>query len=196
MLQLPGGVWRVELHQVPHSDGSLRGVPQVPQLPHGVQVLPQRPEPHQHAAPDANGRTGQVRLLPIRFCASHTRRHGGFRSPSLLSCRMIYKCVMCDTVFTQKPLLYTHFDTHLAKQKVHVFKCPDCTKLYAQKGSMMEHIKVHFFTHKRSFIVNVVHFCLFCVARLLSPTVNVVSIKANSNVLDRPKQGFTPVALS
>lgn len=59
-----------------------------------------------------------------------------------LSFRMIYKCVMCDTVFTQKPLLYMHFDTHLAKQKVHVFKCPDCTKLYAQKGSMMEHIKV------------------------------------------------------
>jgi len=57
---------------------------------------------------------------------------------------MIYKCVMCDTVFTQKPLLYMHFDTHLAKQKVHVFKCPDCTKLYAQKGSMMEHIKVRF----------------------------------------------------
>lgn len=57
---------------------------------------------------------------------------------------MIYKCVMCDTVFTQKPLLYMHFDTHLAKQKVHVFKCPDCTKLYAQKGSMMEHIKVCF----------------------------------------------------
>lgn len=61
---------------------------------------------------------------------------------SVLPCRMIYKCVMCDTVFTQKPLLYMHFDTHLAKQKVHVFKCPDCTKLYAQKGSMMEHIKV------------------------------------------------------
>lgn len=60
--------------------------------------------------------------------------------------RMIYKCVMCDTVFTQKPLLYMHFDTHLAKQKVHVFKCPDCTKLYAQKGSMMEHIKVCIWT--------------------------------------------------
>lgn len=74
---------------------------------------------------------------------------------------MIYKCVMCDTVFTQKPLLYTHFDTHLAKQKVHVFKCPDCTKLYAQKGSMMEHIKVHFFIHENSFILKVVNFCLF-----------------------------------
>lgn len=66
-----------------------------------------------------------------------------FVFPSLFR-RMIYKCVMCDTVFTQKPLLYVHFDTHLAKQKVHVFKCPDCTKLYAQKGSMMEHIKVRF----------------------------------------------------
>uniref|UniRef100_A0A8D3EA45 Zinc finger protein 687b n=1 Tax=Scophthalmus maximus TaxID=52904 RepID=A0A8D3EA45_SCOMX len=70
--------------------------------------------------PNAHRRTGQVRP-------------------------MIYKCVMCDTVFTQKPLLYMHFDTHLAKQKVHVFKCPDCTKLYAQKGSMMEHIKT---THR------------------------------------------------
>lgn len=105
---------------------------------------------------------------------------------------MIYKCVMCDTVFTQKPLLYTHFDTHLAKQKVHVFKCPDCTKLYAQKGSMMEHIKVDFPTQKHSLILNLP----FCVACLLFPTVNVVSIKANSNVLDRPKQGFSPVALS
>ncbi|RXM94558.1 Zinc finger protein 687 [Acipenser ruthenus] len=55
--------------------------------------------------------------------------------------KMIYKCVMCDTVFTHKALLHTHFDMHLAKQKVHVFKCPDCTKLYAQKTSMMEHIK-------------------------------------------------------
>lgn len=107
---------------------------------------------------------------------------------------MIYKCVMCDTVFTQKPLLYTHFDTHLAKQKVHVFKCPDCTKLYAQKGSMMEHIKVHFLVPKH---LRLYFWWPFCVARLLSPTVNVVSKKANNNVLGRPKQGSsTPVALS
>lgn len=69
---------------------------------------------------------------------------------------MIYKCVMCDTVFTQKPLLYMHFDTHLAKQKVHVFKCPDCTKLYAQKGSMMEHIKVCFLMSEYS---ELIYFC-------------------------------------
>ncbi|XP_030640710.1 zinc finger protein 687a [Chanos chanos] len=55
--------------------------------------------------------------------------------------KMIYKCVMCETVFTQKALLFVHFDTHLAKQKVHIFKCPDCTKLYAQRGSLMEHMK-------------------------------------------------------
>lgn len=74
---------------------------------------------------------------------------------------MIYKCVMCDTVFTQKPLLYMHFDTHLAKQKVHVFKCPDCTKLYAQKGSMMEHIKVCFVNMKHSEnLTYLVEFCL------------------------------------
>uniref|UniRef100_A0A8C6S6X7 Zinc finger protein 687b n=1 Tax=Neogobius melanostomus TaxID=47308 RepID=A0A8C6S6X7_9GOBI len=71
---------------------------------------------------------------PPRVTSAHS-------TPTSLGDRMIYKCVMCDTVFTLKPLLYMHFDTHLAKQKVHVFKCPDCTKLYAQKGSMMEHIR-------------------------------------------------------
>ncbi|XP_017165243.1 zinc finger protein 687a [Poecilia reticulata] len=56
---------------------------------------------------------------------------------------LIYKCVMCDTVFTHKPLLYTHFDTHLANQKVHVFKCPECTKLFSQRNSLLDHFKTH-----------------------------------------------------
>ncbi|XP_075995649.1 zinc finger protein 687b [Genypterus blacodes] len=81
---------------------------------------------------------------PMAFKSSPSAQsHISTQHPTLTGgqAKMIYKCVMCDTVFTQKPLLYVHFDTHLAKQKVHVFKCPDCTKLYAQKGSMMEHIK-------------------------------------------------------
>ncbi|XP_013131355.3 LOW QUALITY PROTEIN: zinc finger protein 687b [Oreochromis niloticus] len=81
---------------------------------------------------------------PMAFKSSPSAQsHISTQHPTLTGgqAKMIYKCVMCDTVFTQKPLLYMHFDTHLAKQKVHVFKCPDCTKLYAQKGSMMEHIK-------------------------------------------------------
>ncbi|XP_029919622.1 zinc finger protein 687b isoform X2 [Myripristis murdjan] len=81
---------------------------------------------------------------PMAFKSSPSAQgHISSQHPTLTGgqAKMIYKCVMCDTVFTQKPLLYMHFDTHLAKQKVHVFKCPDCTKLYAQKGSMMEHIK-------------------------------------------------------
>lgn len=49
---------------------------------------------------------------------------------------------MCDTVFTHKPLLYIHFDTHLTNQKVHVFKCPECTKLFSQRNSLLEHFKV------------------------------------------------------
>lgn len=61
VLELPGCIRRVELHQIPHSDCSLRGLPQVPQLPYGLQVFPQRPEPHQHPAPSADWRTGQVR---------------------------------------------------------------------------------------------------------------------------------------
>lgn len=49
---------------------------------------------------------------------------------------------MCDTVFTQQILLYTHFDQHLSSQKVSVFKCPDCSMHYAQKQLMLDHIKV------------------------------------------------------
>ncbi|XP_008285959.1 zinc finger protein 687a [Stegastes partitus] len=56
---------------------------------------------------------------------------------------LIYKCVTCDTVFTQKPLLHTHFDTHLTNQKVHVFKCPECTKLFSQRNSLLDHFKTH-----------------------------------------------------
>ncbi|XP_034030690.1 zinc finger protein 687b-like isoform X2 [Thalassophryne amazonica] len=56
---------------------------------------------------------------------------------------LIYKCVMCDTVFTHKSMLYIHFDTHLANQKVNVFKCPRCTKLFSQRTSLMDHFKTH-----------------------------------------------------
>ncbi|CAB1352037.1 unnamed protein product [Coregonus sp. 'balchen'] len=47
--------------------------------------------------------------------------------------KLIYKCSMCDTVFTQQTLLQSHFDQHIANQKVSVFKCPDCSMHYAQK---------------------------------------------------------------
>ncbi|KAK2844584.1 hypothetical protein Q5P01_011243 [Channa striata] len=56
---------------------------------------------------------------------------------------LIYKCVMCDTVFTHKPLLYAHFEVHLTNQKVHVFKCPECTKLFSQRNSLLDHFKTH-----------------------------------------------------
>lgn len=62
VLELPGRFWRIKLHQVPHSDCSLRGLPQVPQLPHGLQVFPQCSKPHQHPAPNSHRRTGQVPL--------------------------------------------------------------------------------------------------------------------------------------
>ncbi|XP_041708881.1 zinc finger protein 687b-like isoform X1 [Coregonus clupeaformis] len=85
---------------------------------------------------------------PMAFKSSPSAQsHINTQHPTLTGgqAKMIYKCVMCDTVFTQKPLLYVHFDTHLVKQKVHVFKCPECTKLYAQRSSMLEHIKT---THR------------------------------------------------
>lgn len=73
-------------------------------------------------------------------------QHGGQYRASLmlpsLSHRLIYKCSMCDTVFTQQSLLYSHFDQHLATQRVSVFKCPDCSMHFAQKQLMLDHIKV------------------------------------------------------
>lgn len=79
-------------------------------------------------------------------------RRGGWRGLGLdgagrLYCllhppRMIYKCAMCDTVFTHKPLLSSHFDQHLLPQRVSVFKCPSCPLLFAQKRTMLEHLKV------------------------------------------------------
>ena len=65
-----------------------------------------------------------------------------FPCTSFFCFRIIYKCSMCDTVFTLQTLLYRHFDQHIENQKVSVFKCPDCSLLYAQKQLMMDHIKV------------------------------------------------------
>uniref|UniRef100_A0A3Q4ACW8 C2H2-type domain-containing protein n=1 Tax=Mola mola TaxID=94237 RepID=A0A3Q4ACW8_MOLML len=55
--------------------------------------------------------------------------------------KMIYKCSMCDTVFTLQSLLYTHFDQHVINHKVSVFQCPDCSLHYVQKQLFFDHIK-------------------------------------------------------
>ncbi|KAM8920994.1 zinc finger protein 687 [Pelodytes ibericus] len=70
-------------------------------------------------------------------------QHPGFSNQQA---KMIYKCAMCDTVFTHKPLLcshldHSHFDQQLGNQRVSVFKCPDCPLLFAQKRTMLEHLK-------------------------------------------------------
>ncbi|XP_069506351.1 zinc finger protein 687 [Ambystoma mexicanum] len=65
-------------------------------------------------------------------------QHPGFNNQQS---KMIFKCAMCDTVFTHKPLLSSHFDQHLLNQRVSVFKCPDCPLLFAQKRTMLEHMK-------------------------------------------------------
>ncbi|XP_053559754.1 zinc finger protein 687 [Bombina bombina] len=76
-------------------------------------------------------------------------QHPGFSSQQA---KMIYKCAMCDTVFTHKPLLcshldHSHFDQQLANQRVSVFKCPDCPLLFAQKRTMLEHLKTTHNSH-------------------------------------------------
>lgn len=83
---------------------------------------------------------------PMAFkSAPSIQNHISVQHPTLKETQtmLIYKCVMCDTVFTHKTLLYVHFDTHLANQKVHVFKCPECTKLFSQKSSLIDHFKIH-----------------------------------------------------
>ncbi|XP_063997864.1 zinc finger protein 532 isoform X3 [Pogoniulus pusillus] len=93
---------------------------------------------HQHKSPYTCPECGAI-CRSVHFqthvtknCLHYTRRVGF---------RIIYKCSMCDTVFTLQPLLYRHFDQHIENQKVSVFKCPDCSLLYAQKQLMMDHIK-------------------------------------------------------
>lgn len=83
---------------------------------------------------------------PMAFkSAPSIQNHIAAQHPTLNESQamLIYKCVMCDTVFTHKSLLYVHFDTHLTNQKVHVFKCPECTKLFSQRTSLMDHFKTH-----------------------------------------------------
>lgn len=59
--QLCSGVWGCELHQVAHPDVTLRGFPQVPHLPHGLQVCTQRPRPPLHPASQLPHAASQVR---------------------------------------------------------------------------------------------------------------------------------------
>ncbi|XP_061676498.1 zinc finger protein 687a [Syngnathoides biaculeatus] len=83
---------------------------------------------------------------PMAFkSAASVQSHISTQHPALTEAQamLIYKCVMCDTVFTHKSLLYVHFETHLTNQKVHVYKCPECTKMFHQRSVLMEHFKSH-----------------------------------------------------
>ncbi|XP_064871907.1 zinc finger protein 532-like [Oncorhynchus nerka] len=83
-------------------------------------------------------------ICPMAFkSAPGTHSHARTQHPGVKigEPKLIYKCSMCDTVFTQQTLLQSHFDQHIANQKVSVFKCPDCSMHYAQKQLMLDHIK-------------------------------------------------------
>ncbi|XP_013864766.1 zinc finger protein 532 [Austrofundulus limnaeus] len=83
-------------------------------------------------------------LCPMAFkSAPGTHSHAYTQHPGVKAGepKVIYKCSMCDTVFTLQSLLYTHFDQHVLSHKVSVFKCPDCSTHYAQKQLMLDHIK-------------------------------------------------------
>ncbi|CAN9504286.1 unnamed protein product [Ophioblennius macclurei] len=83
-------------------------------------------------------------LCPMAFkSAPGTHSHAYTQHPGMKAGepKMIYKCSMCDTVFTMQSLLSTHFDQHVLSQKLSVFKCPDCSMHYAQKQLMLDHIK-------------------------------------------------------
>ncbi|XP_068190754.1 zinc finger protein 532 isoform X2 [Antennarius striatus] len=83
-------------------------------------------------------------LCPMAFkSAPGTHTHVQTQHPGMVAGdpKMIYKCSMCDTVFTLQSLLCAHFDQHVINHKVSVFKCPDCSMHYAQKQLMLDHIK-------------------------------------------------------
>ncbi|XP_003800424.1 zinc finger protein 687 [Otolemur garnettii] len=83
-------------------------------------------------------------ICPMAFKSGPSAHaHLYTQHPSFLmqQAKQIYKCAMCDTVFTHKPLLSSHVDQHLLPQRVSVFKCPSCPLLFAQKRTMLEHLK-------------------------------------------------------
>uniref|UniRef100_A0A8C7YT98 Zinc finger protein 532 n=1 Tax=Oryzias sinensis TaxID=183150 RepID=A0A8C7YT98_9TELE len=83
-------------------------------------------------------------LCPMAFkSAPGTHSHAYTQHPGVKAGepKVIYKCSMCDTVFTLQSLLYAHFDQHVVNHKVSVFKCPDCSIHYAQKQLMLDHIE-------------------------------------------------------
>ncbi|XP_034997335.1 zinc finger protein 532 [Hippoglossus stenolepis] len=83
-------------------------------------------------------------LCPMAFkTAPGTHSHAHIQHPGVKAGepKLIYKCSMCDTVFSLQSLLCAHFDQHVANHKVSVFKCPDCSLHYAQKQLMLDHIK-------------------------------------------------------
>ncbi|XP_072316556.1 zinc finger protein 687a isoform X2 [Eucyclogobius newberryi] len=85
-------------------------------------------------------------ICPMAFkSAPSIQNHITAQHPTLTEAQAIsiFKCVMCDTVFTNKNLLHIHFDTHLVNQKVHVFKCPECPKQFSVRTSLMDHLKTH-----------------------------------------------------
>uniref|UniRef100_A0A8C3XDN0 Zinc finger protein 687 n=1 Tax=Cyanoderma ruficeps TaxID=181631 RepID=A0A8C3XDN0_9PASS len=81
-------------------------------------------------------------ICPMAFKSAPSAHAHVYTQHPGFSNQMIYKCAMCDTVFTHKPLLSSHFDQHLLPQRVSVFRCPQCPLLFAQKRTMLEHLKV------------------------------------------------------
>ncbi|XP_033846140.1 zinc finger protein 532 [Periophthalmus magnuspinnatus] len=82
-------------------------------------------------------------ICPMAFkSAPGTHSHAYTQHPGVKAGepKLIYKCAMCDTVFTLQSLLYTHLEQHVNTHKVPVFKCPDCSMYYAQKQLMLDHI--------------------------------------------------------
>ncbi|KAG8509243.1 Zinc finger protein 687 [Galemys pyrenaicus] len=83
-------------------------------------------------------------ICPMAFKSApsaHAHLYSQHPSFHTQQAKMIFKCAMCDTVFTHKPLLSSHFDQHLLPQRVSVFKCPSCPLLFAQKRTMLDHLK-------------------------------------------------------
>ncbi|KAJ0057324.1 hypothetical protein NL108_002262 [Boleophthalmus pectinirostris] len=83
-------------------------------------------------------------ICPMAFkSAPGTHSHAYTQHPGVKAGepKLIYKCAMCDTVFTLQSLLYTHLEQHVNNHRVPVFKCPDCSMYYAQKQLMLDHIK-------------------------------------------------------
>nr|CAB3264076.1 mucin-16 [Phallusia mammillata] len=94
----------------------------------------------------------KCRECPMAFkttqnIANHQRTAHNLTPEPTNTLKTIYKCPLCDTVFTDSShsqqlfVLHKHLDTHINLNRITAYKCYLCHKLFEQKSLLSEHLQ-------------------------------------------------------